>query len=241
MTSRSLRIATWNVHGLQAGVEAVASAVRAQELDVLMVQESGPRRRLRALAEDLHMSASADPRAFPRRRIQNAVLVRGGGATIAHHDLRRFSRGTFVHPRGALVADLDERLSVISVHLGLRGPERGRHIGQLLEITEGSAGRCVIGGDLNASPGDPGPMAIASRMSDVWDAVGEGDGFTFPSDAPVVRIDYLFTGPAVQPLRAWTAGGTVSDHLMVVADVRVVPSCEAGETRAPGSGRTGRP
>ena len=38
--------------------------------------------------------------------------------------------------------------------------------------------------------------------------------------APTARIDYLLVGPGVRALRAWTAGGTVSDHLMVVADLR---------------------
>jgi endonuclease/exonuclease/phosphatase family metal-dependent hydrolase len=51
--------------------------------------------------------------------------------------------------------------------------------------------------------------------------LGQDHGMTFPSSMPTARIDYLFTGPALQPLRVWTAGGTVSDHLMVIADLQV--------------------
>jgi endonuclease/exonuclease/phosphatase family metal-dependent hydrolase len=214
-------VATWNVHGLRGGVKEIAWIVHAEEIDILLVQESGPRRRLRALGETLGMMVCADPRTFPRRRIQNAVLVRGEAARAVHVRLQRFSRGSFVHPRGALVADVDERCSVLSVHLGLRGPERGRHIRQLLEMLDGSSGSFVIGGDLNALPGDPGPSALASLATDCWEVVGEGSGATFPSHDPRARIDYVFAGPAVRPLRAWTAGGTVSDHLMVVADLRL--------------------
>lgn len=221
MTTRTLRVATWNAHGLREGVGEFAVAIHAEEIDVLLLQESGPRRRLRALGQTLGMMVCADPRAFARRRIQNAVLLRGGLATIVHTSFRRFSHGSFLHPRGVLLADVDERFSVMSLHLGLSGHERGHHVAELLEHLEASRGRFVIGGDLNALPGDPGPRLLAARAVDCWEAVGEGDGHTFPSHAPTARIDYLFAGPALQPLRAWTAGGTVSDHLMVVADLRI--------------------
>lgn len=223
MSPPTLRIATWNVRGLRGGVSAVTSVVRAQELDILLVQESGPRRRLRDLGATLGMTVCADPRAFARRRVKNAVLLRRGTASSVRHELRRFADASLLYPRGALVADVDERFSAISIHLGLDGPERANHIRELLRSVEGSTGRFVFGGDLNVAPEDPGPSALAARATDCWAAVGEGDGFTFPSDAPSARIDYLFAGPAVQPLRAWTAGGTVSDHLMVVVDLELDP------------------
>ena len=79
----------------------------------------------------------------------------------------------------------------------------------------------LLGVDLNVRPGEPSHAALASDMTDVWEVAGDGEGATFPSDAPTARIDYLFAGPAVRALRAWTAGGTVSDHLMVAADLRL--------------------
>jgi endonuclease/exonuclease/phosphatase family metal-dependent hydrolase len=220
MTARTLRVASWNVHGLRGGVDGIARVIHAEDIDILSIQESGPRRRLRALGGTLGMMVCADPPAFPRRRIQNAILVGGDLTTVVDQGLRRFSEGSFLHPRGMVFADVDERFTVMSVHLGLRRSERGHHIGQLLEQIEGSEGRFVIGADLNAFPGDPGHRILAARAPDCWQAVGQGEGYTFPSHAPSARIDYLFAGPAVQPLRAWTAGGTVSDHLMVVADLR---------------------
>jgi endonuclease/exonuclease/phosphatase family metal-dependent hydrolase len=228
------------VHGLRGDVQEIARLLHDEAVDIVLLQESGPRRRLRALGETLGMTVCADPRAFPRRRIQNAVLVRGGAVGIVHARLRRFSGGSLVHPRGALVVDVDQRFSVLSVHLGLRGPERGRHIRQLLESIEGSTGPLVLGGDLNTSPDDPGPRAIAGRLKDVWRAVGEGSGATFPSHEPTARIDYLFAGQAVRPLRAWTAGGALSDHLMVVADLELEVNA-VGAAPSQGSGRAGSP
>jgi endonuclease/exonuclease/phosphatase family metal-dependent hydrolase len=221
VSARTIRVATWNVHGLRGGVREIASVVHTEEVDVLLLQESGPRRRLRALGETLGMIVCADPRGFPRRRIQNAILVRGGLAATVRSGLRRSSDVPLLQPRGELFATIDEWFSVSSVHLGLSGPERGHHLRQLLEQRQGSTDRFVIGGDLNARPEDPGPSSFARLATDCWAAVGEGSGATFPSHEPTARIDYLFAGPAVRPLRAWTAGGSLSDHLMVVAELRV--------------------
>ncbi len=223
------RVATWNLHGMRGGVHEIASVIHAEEVDILLLQESGPRRHLRALGETLGMVVCTDPRAFPRRRIQNAVLVREGQAAIVRNRLQRFSGGSRLYPRGVLFADVDERFSVMSVHLGLSRMERARHVSQLMGMIEGSSGGFVIGADLNALPGDPAPASLAGLASDCWEAVGQGSGATFPSDAPTARIDYLFAGRAFRPVGAWTAGGTVSDHLMVVAELAIK---EMGEDEA---------
>ena len=234
MNDGALRVATWNVHGMRGGVEEIAAVIRAEQIDIVMVQESGPRRRLRALGEALGMEVCADPWAFPRRRIQNAVLVGREPASAVSHRLRRFSGGSLLYPRGVMVADVDHRLSILSVHLGLSGSERAHHAGQLVATLEGSSGSFVVGGDLNALPGDPVPSSFAALASDCWEAVGDGDGATYPSHAPAARIDYLFAGSAFRPLRAWTAGGTASDHLMVVAELALTGSGE-DEAIVPGS------
>lgn len=228
MNGGTLRVATWNVHGMRAGVDEIARVIGAERIDIVVLQESGPRRRLRAVGETLGMLVCGDPRAFPRRRIQNAVLVRRGLASTVSHRLHRFSGGSLLYPRGVLLADLDHRVSVLSVHLGLSRSEREDHVDQLLVMLDGSAGTFVVGGDLNALPGDPGPSSLAGLASDCWEAVGEGSGATYASHAPTARIDYLFAGSAFRTLRAWTAGGTASDHLMVVADLAVTEIGEVG-------------
>jgi endonuclease/exonuclease/phosphatase family metal-dependent hydrolase len=221
VSTGTFRVATWNVHGLRGGVEAVARAVRDEAIDVLLLQESGPRRRLRELEATLGWIVCADPRAFPRRRIQNAVLFRPTKAGRVWSDFVRFEGGSSLHPRGALLAETDDGWTAVSVHLGLRGPERGRHIEQLAQMFEGSSSSFVMGADLNALPEDLGPAAMTRWATDCWAAVGEGAGATFPSSEPTARIDYLFVSPAIRPLRAWTVASAVSDHAMVVADVEL--------------------
>ena len=221
MTERTLRVATWNVHGLRGGVRAIASAIRAEEVDVALIQESGPRTRLRELGRALGWTVSADPRVFPRRRVRNALLARPEAARSIRPRFVRFAAGSPWYPRGALIAEIDERWTAVVTHLGLDGSERGRHVAELRSLLGDATPPVVMGADLNALPDDAGPRSLAAQLTDVWGQVGEGDGATFPASGPAARIDYLLVGPEVRPLRAWTAGGTVSDHLMVVADLAI--------------------
>jgi endonuclease/exonuclease/phosphatase family metal-dependent hydrolase len=214
-----IRAATWNVHGLRAGVDSVAQVIREQAVDVLLVQESGPRRRLRSLGTALGMEVAADPIAFPRRRVKDAILVRPPRPIRSHRQVR-FRDGSLLSPRGAEIARLDG-LTAVSVHLGLNWQERRRHAAQLLEELGNEPTSLVIGGDLNSHPWDPAPIALAEAYRDVWAAVGEGDGLTMPAAEPTARIDFLFAGPTVRPLRVWTVATTASDHLMVAADLEV--------------------
>jgi endonuclease/exonuclease/phosphatase family metal-dependent hydrolase len=218
-----VRVGTWNVHGLRTGGDAVARVVRDEELDVLLVQESGPRRRLRRLGERLGWVVCADPRAFPRRRVQNAVLIRPGLVGIVRSRLLRFEAAPFLQPRGALIAQVDERWTLASIHLGPNREQRLHQATELVRTFEGVHGPVVIGGDLNAHADDPATLALATRFPDVWPIVGDGSaGLTMPAAGPTARIDYVFADPSARPVRAWIAGGaSVSDHLLVVADLEL--------------------
>ncbi|HET9673094.1 MAG TPA: endonuclease/exonuclease/phosphatase family protein [Actinomycetota bacterium] len=216
----ALRIATWNVHGLRAGIETVAAVVRAEAPDVLLVQESGSRRGLRAMAEATGLTAASDPVVFPRRRVRNAVLVRPT-LEVGSHRLLRLRAGSWFAPRGVLIARLPG-LTVASVHLGLRRDERRRHAEQLLHVLPRPDQQVVVGGDLNAHPDDPATRTLASSYPDVWAAASGGRGLTMPAAAPTARIDYLFASPRIRVRRAWLAGTpTASDHLLVVADLEL--------------------
>ncbi|HET9248639.1 MAG TPA: endonuclease/exonuclease/phosphatase family protein, partial [Actinomycetota bacterium] len=148
MTARTIRVATWNVHDLRAGPPAIASAIRAEELDVVLLQESGSRAGLRDLGRILGWTVAADPHVFPRRRVRNAFLARPGVVESIRSRLVRFAAGSPLRPRGALFAEVDGRWTAASAHLGLDGRERGRHLAELRMLLEGSAQPMVIGADL---------------------------------------------------------------------------------------------
>jgi endonuclease/exonuclease/phosphatase family metal-dependent hydrolase len=217
-----VRAGTWNVHGFRAGVEPIARVVRTEGLDLLFVQESGPRRRLRELGERLGWVVCGDPRAFPRRRIRNAVLFGPDLGGSVRSGMVRFEGAALLQPRGALIVRHGDRRTFASIHLGLDRHQRLRHARQLLAALDGGTGAVVIGGDMNAHPDDPATEMLAERYPDVWSDGGEEEGLTMPAADPTARIDYLFASHDVIPMRSWTAGdATMSDHLLVATELEL--------------------
>ena len=71
----------------------------------------------------------------------------------------------------------------------------------------------VVGGDLNATPDDPGLAALRDAgLRDAWLECGAGDGFTYPADKPAKRIDYLWLAGALRCASATVLDTTISDH-----------------------------
>lgn len=224
----TIRVTAYNVHGFRAGIGAVAAVVADLAPDVLLLQESGPRRALRDLARAIGSMVAADPISPLRRRIRDAVLVRPP-RSIVEHRLVRFEGSRRWYPRGALVARVAHPdgpdLWAVSVHLGLDGPERGRHARALIGLVETleRRGPVVVGGDLNAPSHARAVATIADRLPDV--TAGRG-GATFPASAPTARIDHLFASVALRVVSQATGAvgaATASDHLPVTADLAWTP------------------
>jgi endonuclease/exonuclease/phosphatase family metal-dependent hydrolase len=55
------------------------------------------------------------------------------------------------------------------------------------------------------------PLAAAG-LRDAWTECGSGDGFTYPADTPVKRIDYLFLSGSLHCARAEVIDAQISDH-----------------------------
>jgi len=215
-----MRVMVWNVHGFRAGARAMGEAVRSQEPDLVIVNETGYLGfRLRRFARRLDMEGSTG--ATLRWRIPNAVLARRPWRVIRGQVavLPRTGRGV---RRGAVMAQMGRsgiRLWVVGVHLGLSGQERAVHARVLTDML---AGRdpAVIGGDLNEDETGSAARWISGRYWDV--ASGATDAATFPAKEPRARIDYVFVSEGIRVERAWTGGegfADLSDHRPVLADL----------------------
>jgi endonuclease/exonuclease/phosphatase family metal-dependent hydrolase len=225
-----LRVVVYNVHGFRDGLEDVARLVGRFEPDVIVLNETGPRRRLRRLARSLAMQVAHDPRSPFRRRVKNAVLVRPPWR-IVEHRLHRFADVRRpLNPRGALVARVGcsgRRLWVLAIHLGLHPVERLRAAEEVSDLARGLAGPVLIGGDCNETPDGRAVAFLGERFWDAWLLGGDAAGETFPAPDPTARIDYLFVSeelrvegvlvPSVLP-----EARRASDHLPVVADLTLL-------------------
>ena len=216
-----LRVMAWNVHGFRGGTREMAEAVRAEEPDVLLLNETGYLGfRLRRFARRLGMEGATG--ATLRWRIPNAVLVRTPWRSIAGQ-VAVLPRTRRTVRRGVVMAHLGRagyRTWAVAVHLGLSPGEREEHAEIVLQLLEGRT-PVILGGDLNEDQTGATARALARELGD---AHRSSPAPTFPAREPRARIDVVFASRDVAVERAWRGGprfAELSDHLPVVADLRL--------------------
>ncbi len=109
----------------------------------------------------------------------------------------------------ATVALEGEELTVLAVHVGLNPDEAERAIDTILKNLPKK--RCVLMGDFNLTPESPYLLPIRERMRDAA-ALIEGSAFTYPSDAPKKKIDYIFVTEDIEIEAAEIPKIIASDH-----------------------------
>ncbi|GAA3555165.1 endonuclease/exonuclease/phosphatase family protein [Nonomuraea rosea] len=235
----TIRVATYNVHGMRDSVPALSRVTAAMRADVLCVQEAPRFGRWRSKRAAL--AAAAGLRVATPGRLGGVAVLAGPRVTVLHaerHALRVFlgleRRGLAV----AVLAAEGATLAVGSLHLDLNDPARLHHAAEAVALMEGVAARygaaIVLGGDINERPHQPAWRYLAGRLADCHavapkgDAVKpKGDGLTFPAKDPSARIDGVFAARETQVV---SCGGVdtestdlaaASDHLPVVAELRL--------------------
>jgi len=219
-----LRVVVYNVRGFRGGLERLVRLVGHFEPDVLVLNETGGRWRLKRFGKALGMQVAADPWVWFRRRVKDAILIRSPWWISAHRQ-QRFEGTPGMYPRGALVAELengDARLVAVSTHLGLHPRERLHDAHEIGALVPHEA-PAVIGGDLNERPDGRAVALLSERFGDAWLLGGDADGDTFPADEPTARIDYLFVTRGIGVERVIVPPGEdarlASDHRPLVAEL----------------------
>ncbi|AQZ64914.1 unnamed protein product [[Actinomadura] parvosata subsp. kistnae] len=228
----TIRVGTYNLHGLRDSVPALARVIADARADVLCVQEAPRFLRWRARRAAL-AAASGLSVATPGRVGGVAVLV-GPRARVLHAETRRLRAFLGLERRALAVAVVQAegaRLAVGSLHLDLHDAARMRHAVEAVALMEDVAARhgaaVVLAGDVNEHPHRPAWRYLAGRLADCYAVAPEGDGLTFPAGKPSARIDGVFAARGTHVVscggvRAASADLTgASDHLPVVAELRV--------------------
>ena len=154
----------------------------------------------------------------------NAILSR-----FPITDVRRVSYakepGLRYQPRGAVIAHIGDsataaRLTIAVTHLDENSDASAVRMEQVRTLLNevGSTTPAVIACDCNAKPEAPELKLITdSGFGDLGLQSGGPDN-TFPSDAPVERIDYLF-GTGVIASQGRVVASTASDHRAVTVTI----------------------
>jgi endonuclease/exonuclease/phosphatase family metal-dependent hydrolase len=140
-------------------------------------------------------------------------------------------------PRVAIhvvVSALAGPLHVVGTHLGAENvstfrDQEARVLLDHLRTHVPAGAPLVVGGDFNSTPESEVHTGFAGAYQDSWQECGTGDGFTFPADSAVRRIDYLYVR-GLQCTAARVADTQASDHRPLVVTFRALEP-PAGEQR----------
>jgi endonuclease/exonuclease/phosphatase family metal-dependent hydrolase len=224
-------VLSWNLHyGVTpegaVDLEDVARTIEAQHPDAVLLQEvsrgwvqGGGVDMASWLADRLGYRFAFAPAAD--RRFGNVILSREAPVAVRAFML---PYGQGPQHRSAVSAQVrvgGTLTQVTSVHLQHRPgntPTRLRELETLLAdlAVEENRRPMVVGGDLNAGPGDPEPALLtASGFVSAVDAVGGVQALSDPGAAPGRRIDWVF-GRRVGFRSARFLDAGLSDHRPVV-------------------------
>ena len=228
---RSIRVATYNVHGCigndgRHDPDRVAKVITELDADVVALQEFTypasvaleTRSPVVLTTLDRYECALGPTRRNVTQCFGNALLTRHRIVEIHRIDLSMERR----EPRGAIAATIDVdgvTLHVLAAHLGLRVHERRFQVRQILDYVDSV--RCtqfVVLGDFN----DWLPGRSVVHVLD--DRLGRPPRpRSFPAFWPIVALDRIWVHPK-ESLRQISVHATgtarrASDHFPVVADI----------------------
>lgn len=126
----------------------------------------------------------------------------------------------------ALTLDVHGRdVLLLATHLDHRDDDAERRQSVALIktlIAEAGDVPVFVVGDFNADPASRVYAEMETVLADTWKRVGRGDGLTFPSDAPTLRIDYLWISPrSIEPISAEVVSSLASDHSALTGTFRL--------------------
>lgn len=228
-----VRLMTFNLHnGFNTkgflGMEALAQVIEAQQPDVVALQEvsrgwiiSGSLDMLTWLSQRLDMPYVFGPTADPVWG--NAILSRH---PIGEYETRDLPPRDLLLLRGFIWARIDvgagQQINVIATHYHHITEDSAIRVPQsqaVLDFWDG-AGQTALLGDLNAEPGAPEiEMLRQAGFRDVLDLAGIVPGYTYSSEQPYQRIDYIWITPDLSASDVVITSGNASDHLGVAVTV----------------------
>jgi endonuclease/exonuclease/phosphatase family metal-dependent hydrolase len=139
---------------------------------------------------------------------------------------QRRSGGSY-EPRGAqrlVVRAPVGDLVVINTHLDASRDDqyRRQEILPILALARDAGSLVLVGGDFNSTPDSEVQADVRNGgLRDAWLACGRGDGFTYPADTPVKRIDYLYLTGAATCTGAEVVETMRSDHRPLLVTVKL--------------------
>ena len=215
----TVRVLTYNVHGLRDDRAALTAVVREAAPDVAILQEAPRRFRWRTRCADLAHGFDMIYAGGGQPALGNAVFtnlrVHAGEQWCVQYPL---TPGR--HMRGAVFvrcAVARSEFVVAGSHLATDPGERPGQALILKKVLADLDAPVILGVDVNENPGGNAWRAVADGLVDA------GGALTFPAVSPRHRIDAIFVDPRCEVLSCRVVDSDLaraaSDHLPVLAEI----------------------
>lgn len=138
--------------------------------------------------------------------------------TIAIPDPEVRTSNRHYETRCLLKAKLEGGITVLVTHFGLNPDEQKNAVETVVKNLANE--KCILMGDFNLRPDNEILNPIRERMKDTADLFDK-ELFSHPSDAPNVKIDYIFVSKDIEVVSADIPGIVASDHRPHTATVKI--------------------
>ena len=202
--------------------DLIADVIRTYDPDVIGLNEmrgKGITEAYGAQTEELSQRTGMEHKYFARAILVggtepygNALLSKipiASAQTVPVPDPEPRGYSGYYETRCLIKAKLENGLTVLVIHFGLNPDEQENAVKTVLEHLEDE--KCVLMGDFNVSPDDPVLDPIRARMRDTAELF-EGEKQSYPSDAPRIKIDYIFVSRDIEVIAADIPAVVGSDH-----------------------------
>ncbi len=113
-------------------------------------------------------------------------------------------------------------VTVLSCHMGLNDDERVNAVVTICSELEKIRTPVILMGDFNMAPTNTVLDPIKARLHDTSKGFACENLFSFPTDNPTVKIDYIFASNSFKVTSAEIPGISSSDHLPLTARLEFV-------------------
>lgn len=212
-----------------AGDARAAEEVAAYGPDVVLLQESPGRAAVDRLARAWFGDEAGVVHGFDA-----ALIVRGRAeaAALPPALLGYFVQARVRLARGPELEVVSTRLVPAALRIDLWSPDcwreqaanrrrRRRQARAIADRVRACPVPVIVGGDMNAPPGDGALREFGPGLADAFDRAGLGWGGTIINEAPFLRIDQVWVGPTIRPLAVTAHPTAHSDHRLVACDLAI--------------------
>lgn len=235
---RALRVMTYNIHvgvGIDKKLDLrrIADVINREQPDLVGLQEvdRGVKRtegkdEIAELAALTRMHFAFAPNLdFQGGKYGVAILSRMPLNSIMH---LMFENKREAERRGMLNVEVNvdgKLINFVTTHLDYQYAD-GRlfETEQLLKDLEEVKGPLIVVADFNDVPEGSAYKLMDTLFDDAWIVSrAKGEGFSYPADKPVKRIDHIFYRPSnrVRAKKAWVVETLASDHVPVMAELEI--------------------